>query len=169
LRNGQIERALATMSAHDRSDFPPHWDPPPRVGYGETSPPVLDVLETVVESDVAVWVQKVYQRKYEDYLGEGHFAFFFWREMDNDEFERHLNLLEQLPVSPELLEDHTGPLHDQMSADSGRTDEQKSRLRKLLGEADDRETSVIRLPAPTETRPESAREPLSAPGPQKID
>lgn len=156
LHSGQIERALDIMSEHERSDFPTHWDPPPRVGYGETSPPILDVLETVVERDVAVWVRKIYQQKFEDYLGDGHFAYFFWQDMDNDEFERHLNLLEQLPVSPELLEDHAGPLRDQVSKDSERTEQQKSRLRKLLGQTNDREASVNRLPAPVGTRPASA-------------
>jgi hypothetical protein len=49
LRGGRIPEALALMTAHTPSAFPPHWDPPPRVGYGESVPPLVTVLEALVE------------------------------------------------------------------------------------------------------------------------
>jgi hypothetical protein len=156
LRNGQIERALATMSKHKRSDFPPHWDPPPRVGFGENSPRIVDVMEIVVANDMAAWVRELYQRKFEDFLGNGYRPQMLFYEMDNAEFDRYLDLMEQLPVSPEFLKEHREVMFSETSEYGDRTEEQISRLRKLLGFADDRATSGIQLPTPGTAPPASA-------------
>lgn len=63
LRGGRIHRALATMSAHDRGDFPPHWEPPPRIGYGERQPPILNVVETLLAMDAEPWVVDLFLDK----------------------------------------------------------------------------------------------------------
>lgn len=141
LRGGRIERALTTMSEHDRVDFPPHWDPPPRIGYGETSPSIIEVLEIAIKSDVAAWVLEVFQQKFEDSMGTGYHSHYLWEQLDNEEFDRYLNLIEQLPPSPEFIKEHQEPLRWQISDDDvGRTEEQKTRLRQLLDEAAKRES-----------------------------
>ena len=73
LRGGRIEQALAMMSTHRRSDFPPQWEPPPRVGYGEQTPALLDVLEAMTQTPTADWVRQAYLSSFERvYLqGEG--------------------------------------------------------------------------------------------------
>lgn len=141
LRGGRIDRALTTMSEHDRVDFPPHWDPPPRIGYGETSPSIIDVLEIAVKSDVAAWVLEVFQQKFEDSMGTDYHSYYLWNELANEEFERYLNLIEQLPPSPEFLKANQEALRSQISDDDvGRTEEQRTRLHQLLDEAARRES-----------------------------
>ena len=56
LKEGCILEALNLMSSHPRSDFPTHWDPPPRVGYGEKNPPVIDVVIVILDGKYADWV-----------------------------------------------------------------------------------------------------------------
>lgn len=50
---GQVERALrandfatglSVLASHDVEDFPPHWDPPPRIGYASVRPDPIAVL-----------------------------------------------------------------------------------------------------------------------------
>ena len=51
LRGGDIRAALAAMSRHERHDYPPAWDPPPRIGWPEPEqPPVMDVMKVLAES-----------------------------------------------------------------------------------------------------------------------
>ncbi|OAI45598.1 hypothetical protein AYO44_12710 [Planctomycetaceae bacterium SCGC AG-212-F19] len=63
LKEGRIAEALAEMSAHQRSDFPPHWDPPPRSGYGETTPSVGAVMAEIRKAPPAPWVAEVFEEK----------------------------------------------------------------------------------------------------------
>ena len=65
LRGGRIEQALAMMSTRQRSDFPPQWEPPPRVGYGEQTPELLDVLEAMTKTPTAGWVRQAYLSSFE--------------------------------------------------------------------------------------------------------
>jgi len=63
LRDDKLTEAIEFMSQHDRSDFPPHWDPPPRTGYGETRPDISDVLDALLQPEVSPWVREVYADK----------------------------------------------------------------------------------------------------------
>jgi hypothetical protein len=63
LRNGRIAEALRFMSQYEQSDFPPHWDPPPRVGYGERRPPLVEVLLQFDQPGTAPWVQTLFLEK----------------------------------------------------------------------------------------------------------
>ena len=75
LRGGCIEEALAMMSGHRRSDFPPQWEPPPRVGYREQKPPLLDVLDAMTQTPTADWVRQAYVSSFERaYLQADSFA-----------------------------------------------------------------------------------------------
>jgi hypothetical protein len=106
LRSGRIETAIALMSAHERSDFPPHWDPPPRVGYGEKKPPMLDVMEMVVAARPAPWVRELFVEKYRNFIGRGYGATGLLSDLDSAQLDRHLTILEQIPEGREILEDH---------------------------------------------------------------
>jgi hypothetical protein len=72
LRNGRIEDALAEMSAHSPADYPPQWEPPPRIGYGERSPSIFDVMDVVVERPPAPWVREIYVEKLDQFLYSYH-------------------------------------------------------------------------------------------------
>jgi hypothetical protein len=63
LHAGRIAEGLELMSRHDQSDFPPGWDPPPRVGYGERNPPLDEVMRVLRGGDYAPWVWAVYTEK----------------------------------------------------------------------------------------------------------
>ena len=101
MRSGQIRAGLASMSAHSQRDFPPHWDPPPRVGYGEKSPDLLDVLETLEREPCADWVRDAYFEKLRNYLGEPPYGYGGFSG-DNERIERLLLYLARHPRGPEL-------------------------------------------------------------------
>src|SRR5581483_10494627 len=50
LREQRFADALEEMSAHELSDFPPYWRPPPALEVGKRSPDVLDVMEVISAS-----------------------------------------------------------------------------------------------------------------------
>lgn len=134
---GEIEPAFELMSAHGRSDFPPHWDPPPRVGYGETKPELLEVLEALIATETKPWVEELYWEKFEHRIGRGYHFQNYWRYLDQAEWGRHLAILEQLPKDSPILVDQQEFLTMLISDDSSNsslTDAQRDRLRRLLGE-----------------------------------
>ncbi len=97
LKGGKIAEGLAEMSAHSPEDFPPHWDPPPRVGYGEHLPPLLDVLEAIADGPPASWVRSAYLRKFAGLLRSRHSS--------DGELERIARILEQFPEGEQILDE----------------------------------------------------------------
>jgi hypothetical protein len=63
LRRGEVADALAFMSNLKRTDFPPVWDPPPRLGYGERHPEMPDIVAAVQMPGTADWVLALYTAK----------------------------------------------------------------------------------------------------------
>lgn len=63
LLNDRVEAGLRLMSAHERGDFPPHWDPPPWHGYGQNEPHMADVINLLQNDQAAEWVVKIYSDK----------------------------------------------------------------------------------------------------------
>jgi hypothetical protein len=140
LREGHIEQAIEVMSANEQGDFPPHWDPPPRIGYGETTPELPKVLETLIAVEAKPWVAELYWEKFRDLIGQGYEYHNYWRYLDDAEFDRHLAILEHLPENSPILAEQREHLESLLSADSSKpslTNARKDRLRKLLGEPQD--------------------------------
>jgi hypothetical protein len=131
LRAGRTRQAVETMSAHAPDDFPPHWDPPPRLAYGQANPPPLEVLEAagVYGSD---WVRQLYLEKVQQQIGTDYRSYFFWNMISNEELDRYLAFLEQLPRHSHFLAEHREDLAQQLKRD--RTESQKERIRKLIGQ-----------------------------------
>jgi hypothetical protein len=98
---GRIAEALDVLSSHQPSDFPPGWSPPPRVGYGETTPNILDVMEVLVARDHAPWVRAIYAQKLHQYLGEN-YSIFHWQ----NDLPRVVRLLQQIPEGPAIAADY---------------------------------------------------------------
>ena len=132
LRGDRIDRALATMSRHERSDFPPHWDPPPRIGYGEQHPPILEVVEAVLANDATPWVSDMFLSKLSQSVGRGYAARDFFIRLDSEQFDRFLSVLERSPDSSAFIEDHREALSKQTEEHSERTPAQQARVRALL-------------------------------------
>lgn len=108
LKAGRIVEALDSMSAHQRSDFPPGWEPPPRIGYYETSPDILDVLDVLVTHEVAPWVRAEFVGKLQRQFGEPPFVFHD-REHDPN-LTRITRILQRLPEGPEIAAKFAGYL-----------------------------------------------------------
>lgn len=68
LRAGKIDEALTFMSAKGRGEFPPIWDPVPRIGWGERTPMIEDVAKTILQREPAAWVGRMYVIKSGRYL-----------------------------------------------------------------------------------------------------
>ena len=135
LRNGRIRQAIATMSAHEPSDFPPHWDPPPRIGYGEHEPDLFDLelLEALVAEETKPWVRAAFIEKMEfqwkrDFTRVGP----IWVDLDNDELDRLLTVLEKLPKDTRAIIAPRSQLQELVDI-SSRTELQKERIRRLIG------------------------------------
>lgn len=62
-RAGRVEDALAEMSAHLRSEFPPVWDPPPIRVYGNSREPIAAVRRAISARPPAGWVLDLYLDK----------------------------------------------------------------------------------------------------------
>lgn len=63
LRAGDLVGAVEYMSERQVDDFPPHWDPPPRIGFGEAEPNIFDLLEAVSSTESASWVRSMVIQK----------------------------------------------------------------------------------------------------------
>ncbi|HUG90323.1 MAG TPA: hypothetical protein VML55_05800 [Planctomycetaceae bacterium] len=133
LRGGRISEALQFLSAREPGDFPPHWDPPPRIAYGDAGPPLLDVLEAVMEGSPRAWVRQVYLDKLSAQLHGG--SHWFWYEQSEESQERLLSLLERLPEGREIIAEQRGQWQDVATpreSDSEREAAIRERLRRLL-------------------------------------
>jgi hypothetical protein len=116
LHSGSIEQALAMMSARQRSEFPPQWEPPPRVGYGEETPALLDVLEAMTQTPTADWVRQGYLSSFERvYLQSEIFV------VDRKAWPRARKLLDVLPEGKALHEKY----EERMRSNDKRTGESK--------------------------------------------
>lgn len=78
---GRLAEAVATMSAHSRSDFPPHWHPPPppwdKFRFGEA----LRVLRAVQTAAAAPWVRDEYYERFRSVTAQPHWMYFWdWWE-----------------------------------------------------------------------------------------
>lgn len=136
LRQGQVAEGLAEMSRNTRDDYPPHWVPPPRVAYGETQPPLLDVFEQLVEQRPASWVVENYLAAAR-YRWQNAFAVLDWhRDTNEEEFQRWLKALRKLPEGPELARDIIVAANSRhwSQRDSPPTDHQLRLAPQLLGE-----------------------------------
>jgi hypothetical protein len=113
LKSGRIAEGLAVMSAHPQSDFPPQWEPPPRVGYGEKIPPLLDVMEVMLARDAAPWVRAVYVDKLRRCLADQ----FGLNSYSTNERAALVRILKQLPEGPDIAAEHRGALEWMSSRD----------------------------------------------------
>ena len=95
LRTGHLQGGVALMRAHRLDEFPPHWDPPPRLGYHERFPRISDLVEIVTEGPDD-WVRHVYFDKFQRQLASDNFWMSTLREMENDERLEVLNTIELL-------------------------------------------------------------------------
>lgn len=63
LLSGRVADGLAYMSRFEVDDFPPQWEPPPRLGYGEDRPWLGEIREAMWAQRPAPWVEVLYLEK----------------------------------------------------------------------------------------------------------
>lgn len=98
LKAGKLREAIDEMARHKRGDFPARWDPPPHIGYGETQPPILDVMEVIVAANPPPWVRMLFTEKFGNTLYNPRLL---WPgEMDDEQFSRYAHVLKELPEGP---------------------------------------------------------------------
>jgi hypothetical protein len=135
LRGGRIREGLATMSAHEPGDFPPHWDPPPRVAYRQTTPDITEVMEHLDVLPAKPWVRAIYVEKYGNGLrGEDYYMGAF-SELSPEQLARQLDLIERMPERTLLVRDLQEILQRMVDEYSPLPSELQQRIRKLLAEA----------------------------------
>ena len=92
--------ALGNLTSENPANrFPPHWDPPPRVGYGERKPEPLDVLAGLLANETDSWLIELYSKKLAFRLGLRPPG-----TMPDEEFEKLVDVLEQLPDGKQITE-----------------------------------------------------------------
>jgi hypothetical protein len=96
LTQGRISDGLAEMSAHSPNDFPPHWDPPPSLPFRHPQPPLLDVMQVIVDEPPAPWVRSIFIKKFKNYLG----SWDAYHQMDGV-----ARVLTRLPEKEQILEE----------------------------------------------------------------
>ena len=133
LRAGRIEKALRRMSAHERSDFPSIWDPPPRIGYGETVPPILDVVRQLTQMETRPWVRELFLEKLKRRLSTKDPYFTIWEFMEEEQTIRYLEVLEKLPERDELIADNYQGLLRVLEQEDRWSKGLQDRVRILLG------------------------------------
>lgn len=136
LRAGRIREALETMSAHEPGDFPPHWDPPPRLAYREQRPDITEVQEHLDVLPVKPWVREIYVEKFGNWLRGESSETGIWWELSAEGVERRIALIERMPERAELIRDHAEALEFLIDKEFGKLPpELQSRIRRLLDEA----------------------------------
>ncbi|HEX2473644.1 MAG TPA: hypothetical protein VHK01_02795, partial [Lacipirellulaceae bacterium] len=101
LRSDQLDDAVKYISRFSREDFPPVWDPPPRVGYGEETPSPLEVLSVAERHQSPEWVRAFYIEKLSQNPHRAfQIAFRHDGEVDTSAFDRVLSAFEKY-VPPE--------------------------------------------------------------------
>jgi hypothetical protein len=134
LRRGRYESALRRMSAHERTDFPPVWNPPPRIGYGETAPPIVEVAEQLTQTKSSSWVRELFLEKLKTKLSTKDPYFTIWQILEEDEMIRYVAVLEKLPERDHLLADNYQGLVRVLEAEDRGSKELRDRILALLGE-----------------------------------
>jgi hypothetical protein len=118
LRSGRIEQAIDYMSQRDRDEFPPHWSPPPQVGYAETQPSIVDVLLHLERPDVAPWVQELFREKLAVQSHADRWSFYGHAirldDMGDERLASYVRLLESLPEGPAMSRYHEAEIRNSL-------------------------------------------------------
>jgi hypothetical protein len=134
LLNGRVAEGLRLMSAHDRGDFPRHWDPPPWQGYGQDEPPLVGLIQTF-EKTTSDWVAEVFFDKLKRRIGTDGGSTSFWDSMDQDEFSAYMSIFENTPQGLEILRNNVGNIRfavlDHSKTENGRKKQLRAVLDKL--------------------------------------
>lgn len=63
LTSGRVPEAMALMSRRSPDDYPPHWNPPPKMGYRASVPSLEEIRRAMLDEWPADWVARLYIAK----------------------------------------------------------------------------------------------------------
>jgi hypothetical protein len=130
LTQGRIAEGLAYMSAHKRSDFPPHWDPPPRVDTSDLRPEMIDVLEALADQPHAEWVRQTFFEKFAARLGEFESL---THEVRGENLARVARVIKKLPAAATLLSSReTTQIEETLKSNTSLTPAERANLQLIL-------------------------------------
>lgn len=98
LLSGSIEELCKLTRENPERHFPPHWDPPPRLSYGESLPALIPTSASILRNQPADWFWQRYVDKIE--RTSSGFSSYQWLERSD---EQDLVGLIQLLHAPEQL------------------------------------------------------------------
>ncbi len=84
------------------TEFPSHWDPPPRLGYGETEPEVYLVVAGLLAHDAPQWIVNRYADKLELNAGEWPWMRDSLSRHTDSELSNYVQTISQLPNSQRI-------------------------------------------------------------------
>ena len=129
LREGRYREALTTMSAHQRDEFPPHWNPPPRIGSARERPRILKIVVALSPTD-APWVRQLFLDKFEAALGRSYFPMeTLWVQADPAEI---LSVLVSQPEGKAILSRQRELLSKLQRWRHDSSDEAKQKINAML-------------------------------------
>jgi hypothetical protein len=138
LRAGRVSDALAEMSRHERRDYPPIWDPPPRQWYGDQGPPWTAVRQALTAPGTALWVREVYFDKSWRNLAR------YWFELAPTlESDREQLLIRAETYRRRIDEDGWAAFRFHAASDPRLSPDQRARLQAVL-DAHEREDKPAR-------------------------
>eukprot|EP00752_Nemacystus_decipiens_P013752 g12205.t1 len=116
---GSVPEALAKMSALEPGDFPPQWNPPPKLGYRETVPSLDAVRDAMIEAWPADWVAELYLDKInrrlkfeiEPFWGDTDWEAIAEMVMENPDYYQ-MKVDEEIKRAARFLHDHMATLSD---------------------------------------------------------
>lgn len=128
-RAGQYNEMLAGMSAHQQDDYPPHWDPPPRIGAKRERRRIVNVVSAFTP-DTVPWVRAVFCEKLSVALGRADYPMgTLWEETNVEELAR---LIDDLPESIEIVKGKTDLLSHLLEVEGREENMNSPRLSSLL-------------------------------------
>jgi hypothetical protein len=128
--------AFTFMSQHDRTDFPPHWSPPPYVAQANPVPPINDLIEVLLDESPAEWVRAIFVEKFRNATEKTLTPYGY---VSDEQLSSSLRIIDRLPLSESLPDDEwrraeaVGVLRG-LSSDSYRTlsESDKACLQRIL-------------------------------------
>jgi hypothetical protein len=126
----KIDEAIVFMSQFEQTQFPPHWDPPPRIGYGEKQSNLVEILESLNTIHARPWLLELYREKHRYTFPIQFMNIGFWNFSSDQEYDQYLRQLELLPPDDKLIQQMRVALEGEL-----KKPERKSfheRLSKLL-------------------------------------
>ncbi|MFT5300174.1 MAG: hypothetical protein ACI814_000948 [Mariniblastus sp.] len=102
--SGDYDAASQLTREHPETSFPPHWSPPPRLGWGDREPSVYEAINGLKSHQAAPWMLARYFEKLDQMASSP-----WWRDsihqMDDEALVKAIDAIEACPNSRKIAND----------------------------------------------------------------